>query len=178
LLSRYLQHAPNEFRFVYTPFGKPSLGATLRFNVSHSHGLALFAFAATEIGVDLERIRPELAGQEIAQRFFAPEEAAALQELPPEQRFNAFFRCWTRKEAFIKAHGKGMSLPLNKFTVEFADSARLLSTAFDPAELDRWSLYGLEPGDEYAGAVAAEGKNHDLKLFDFTTPTPPSPPHS
>ena len=175
LLARYLRRAPAEFHFTYSAFGKPSLGGDVRFNVSHSHGLALFAFAATDIGVDVERLRSELAGQEIAQRFFAPEEAVKLSELPPDARVPAFFRCWTRKEAFIKAHGSGLSLPLSKFTVEFCGAPQLLSTAFDPAEAERWRLYALEPGAGHAGAVAARGHHHEVQCFDFTIPEPRPP---
>ncbi len=165
LMARYLAKPPTEFVFGYNSHGKPSVGNDLRFNVSHSHELALFAFAHTEIGVDVERSRPELAGQDIAERFFAPEESNVLMTLPLSERTEAFFRCWTRKEAFVKAHGKGLSLPLSQFVVEFTREARLVSTAFDRAEAQRWSLYGLEPRPGYAGALAAEGRGHVVRLF-------------
>src|SRR5688572_13058173 len=144
LLSRYLQQPANTFAFTYTSYGKPLLPIDLKFNVSHSYGLALFAFVlGPEVGVDLERIRPEFAGQEIAERFFSADEARTLKEVPTDERARAFFRCWTRKEAFIKAHGTGLSFPLREFTVEFSAGtpARLLSTPYDPDALHRWGVY-------------------------------------
>ncbi len=170
LLARYLGQPANAFRFVYNAYGKPSLPCELNFNISHSYGLALFGFVkGAAIGVDVERIRPEVAGQDIAERFFSAEEAGALMELPAEKRGSAFFRCWTRKEAFIKAHGTGLSLPLREFTVDFKEcgAGRLLSTAFDADARARWSLYGLEPEMDYAGAVAVEGADHLLRLWDW-----------
>src|ERR1043166_1017688 len=115
ILGRYLGSDPGELRFSYNSYGKPSLAAEfstppLRFNLAHSHGLALFAFnCGRELGIDLESIRPDRATEEIAERFFAEAEVAALRSLPLEARVRAFFDCWTRKEAFIKARGMGLS---------------------------------------------------------------------
>ena len=168
LLSGYLGKSPAEFAFSYSNFGKPSLANTLRFNLSHSHGLALYAFCPQhELGIDLEKIRPELAGPEIAERFFSTPEAEAVKASGSE----AFFRCWTRKEAFVKAHGTGLSLPLNKFTVDIGDNARLLSVEFDPSEMGRWSLYSINPGADYEGALAVEGSNHALRFWNYDSRT-------
>jgi medium-chain acyl-[acyl-carrier-protein] hydrolase len=163
LLGRYLGRDPGGLQFSYNPQGKPTLAgeaAGLRFNLAHSHGLALFALCrGRELGVDLERIRPEFAGEPVARRFFSPREVAALRALPEERRHEAFFVCWTRKEAYLKATGKGLSLPLDCFDVSLApgEPAALLATRHDPAEAGRWSMTALAPARGYAGALAVEG---------------------
>ncbi len=168
LLGRYLGCDPRELQFSYNPQGKPTLageGADLRFNLAHSHGLALFAVCrGREVGVDLERIRPEFAGEPVARRFFSPREVAVLQTLPAERRHEAFFVCWTRKEAYLKATGKGLSLPLDCFDVTLApgEPAALLATRHDPAEVQRWSMRALAPAQGYAGALAVEGRGWRL----------------
>jgi 4'-phosphopantetheinyl transferase len=165
LLGMYAGRRAGQLRFSYNPYGKPALAAreaeaAPRFNVSHSHGLALFAFArAREVGVDLELIRPELAGEEIAERFFAPEEVASLRALPKSEQAVAFFRCWTRKEAFVKGLSEGLSHPLDQFAVSFAPGqpAALLRAARDPSATARWTLHDLPAGAGYAAALAVEG---------------------
>src|ERR1041384_7387282 len=109
VLSRYLDVKPEELRFSYGAFGKPALiGEELRFNMSHSHGLALFAVSGDrELGVDVEHVRADFASEDIARRFFSTVEVAAFNALPKEEQVAAFFRCWTRKEAYIKAIGRG-----------------------------------------------------------------------
>ena len=140
ILARYLRLEPAHLRFSYNTFGKPEVAAGLsdnsvRLNLAHSHGLALFAVTRTrEIGVDLEQVSAERATMDIAQRFFAPAEVAVLHSLPEQARCRAFFSCWTRKEAFIKARGLGLSLPLNQIN---ADAKRLVAEGRDPqAEID------------------------------------------
>ena len=117
---------PGKLQFRYGPKGKPELAGKasqrpLHFNVSHSHGLALYAVTREhEIGVDVERIRPDLAGEKIAERFFSSREAATLRELPAHMRQKAFYTCWTRKEAYLKAIGQGITLHLDQFEVSVA----------------------------------------------------------
>src|SRR5688572_27234414 len=137
LIARYENVPAEKIEFTYNAFGKPALKKSpLRFNTSHSADLALFAFTLrNNIGVDLERIRPDFAAREIAGQFFSPDEIAALRALPPAAQIEAFFRCWTRKEAFIKAHGSGLSLPLHRFVVSLDDPARLVRTDFDPTAI-------------------------------------------
>ena len=157
-------------RFVYGPHGKPELASDggetgLRFNVSHSHGLALYAITRhREIGVDVERIRPEVASETIAEHFFSPREVAVLRALPATLQATAFFACWTRKEAYIKARGDGLSLPLDQFAVSLApgEPAALLYTAWDAQEAARWALHDLASGPGYRAAVAVTG--HDWQL--------------
>jgi 4'-phosphopantetheinyl transferase len=159
LIARYERMPPENIQFTYNTYGKPAIeGSTLRFNASHSGGLALLAFARNRnIGVDIERIRPDLASREIASQFFSQDEIAALRALSPEALAPAFFACWTRKEAFIKAHGSGLSLPLHKFSVSVNAPAQLLRTDFNPEAVHQWTLHDLtvEPG--FAAALALEG---------------------
>jgi 4'-phosphopantetheinyl transferase len=166
LLGRYLAIAPAELRFNYSSYGKPQLAdleselaGQLKFNLAHSGGLALYAFTvAGEVGIDLEQIRPEFTGEDIARRFFSPTEVACLDQLPPAARQAAFFDCWTRKEAFIKAKGTGLSLALDQFDVTLSpgEPAALLCTRWDQQEAARWSLKAIEVGPGFAGAVAVE----------------------
>ncbi|MBK9712860.1 MAG: 4'-phosphopantetheinyl transferase superfamily protein [Kouleothrix sp.] len=164
ILSRYLHIPASTIAFEYNPFGKPglarSLGSLLRFNVSHSGGQALYAVTYERaIGVDIERVNPMVAYEQLAARFFSPTEYQKLCSLPPELRRVAFFTCWTRKEAYVKAHGIGLSMALDHFAVSLApdEPARILYTLDDPAEASRWSLQSLSVGPGYQAALAVEG---------------------
>jgi 4'-phosphopantetheinyl transferase len=165
LLGRYLYRSPAEVEFDYTSKGKPSLRAVLnersiQFNVSHSRGLALLAFAlGRNLGIDVEFIRPEFPADEIAERFFSPKEVMELRALPPSLRAEGFYLCWTRKEAYIKAIGEGLHIPLESFNVSLTPGRpeRLEST-----DSNRWTMRSLYPDPLYAGALVAEGQ--DLRL--------------
>ncbi|HTU23191.1 MAG TPA: 4'-phosphopantetheinyl transferase superfamily protein [Gemmataceae bacterium] len=174
LLAGYLACRPEDVRFTYSSYGKPQLAnqaSDLRFNLTHSHGLALLAVTrGRDIGVDVERVRDmERDGERLAERFFSPREAAVLRSLPPEQRREAFFSCWTRKEAYIKANGKGLSLPLDQFDVSLrpGEPAALLATRHDPQEVRRWSMQSLLPAEGYVGALAVEGHSWRLWCGDW-----------
>jgi len=168
LLGRYLAVPPAEIRFRLGPHGKPALEwparrIDLRFNMSRSSGVALYALAVgREVGVDVERVTA--ADEQVAETAFAPAEMTTLRELPPSLRTDAFFACWTRKEAFVKARGDGLSFPLDRCEVSLAPHmpAALLAVRDDPAEAGRWSLHSLRPSDGYAAAVAVEGRGHGL----------------
>lgn len=170
ILARYLGIAPLELRFAYNAYGKPELATeggaqSLRFNLSHSHGLVLYAVArGRELGVDIERVRPEMATEAIARHFFSPQEVRALMALPPHARTDAFFRCWTRKEAYLKARGEGLSLPLDSFEVSLApgEPAVLLRAPGPPQECDRWSLRDVPVPRGYAAAIAVEKRGWRL----------------
>ncbi len=174
LLARYSGRGPGDTEFVYGAQGKPALsdGGTanpVRFNLSHSHGLALIAVARErEIGVDVEKIRPDRAGDEIASRYFSAEEVEELRALPTEQRAEGFFLCWTRKEAYVKALGEGLRFPLDRFRVSLSPGK--------PAQLygdagARWSIAAFDPSftpeAKYAGAIVAEGKDSRAEYFQW-----------
>jgi 4'-phosphopantetheinyl transferase len=159
LLASYVAKSPEQLVFEYSPHGKPSLHgeSRLRFNVSHTSGRAALAVVHShEIGVDVERIRAECDAQEIAQRFFSLREREVLKGLSGNELYQTFFRGWTRKEAYIKAKGGGLSIPLHEFDVSLAQSeaATLLSTRPDPDEARRWDLYDLPLHSGYAAALA------------------------
>ena len=168
LLGEYLSVPPAEIALETMPLGKPRLVGTpatgVRFNVAHSDELALMAFArGREVGVDVEYERPDVDIIELARRYFAPEEIAVLLALPATEQCPAFYRCWTRKEAYIKALGLGMHAPLDGFAVTItADRAVLLHTAHDPAQYERWELRGLFPSAKFAAAICVEGRNWRL----------------
>jgi 4'-phosphopantetheinyl transferase len=176
ILGRYLDEEPSQLRFCYGPHGKPALatvfgGDALRFNLSHSHGLALFAVTRRrEVGVDLEYIQAHLADDQIAERFFSPREVALLRDLPKDVRREAFFIFWTRKEAFIKATGKGLSLPLNQFEVSLVPGKPivLLSANDDHQKTFRWSLQALAAASGYAAALCVEGHDWRLKSWQLS----------
>lgn len=173
LLSQYLGTKPEAIRISYGAYGKPALSgehedSRLRFNMSHSHEVALFAFAEDrEIGVDVEHIRSDFASEEVARRFFSRREVETFNALPQHDQVTGFFKCWTRKEAFIKVIGRGMSQPLDKFDVTLEQPAALLWVSGDDAS--RWSLYDLEVGGDYAGALAVEGQVSSIRCWHMTS---------
>lgn len=177
ILGRYLELDPAQLRFAYTAYGKPALAEpfdryNLQFNLSHSHNVVLYALTyKRDIGIDLEYIGRKIELKEIAQRFFSPNEASQLLALPAHLHREAFFNCWTRKEAFIKAKGDGLSLPLDQFEVSLIpnEPAVLLSTHYNPADVTRWSLRTIAPGPGYAGAVVVEGHDWQLKCWQWSS---------
>ena len=169
LLGAYAGLDAGEVTLGYGSQGKPSLSpahdSEICFSVSHSHGMGLFAFASgSQVGVDIEQVRAEFRGMEIASHFFSEEEIAGLAKLPPKLADEAFFGYWTRKEAYVKAHGGGLSIPLRGFTVSVTESEQLLR---DEAGA-RWSCYALEPAPGFAGAVVAAGENWSLKYWEWS----------
>lgn len=164
MLGERLNMDPREVELIVGHHGKPHLRDTdhpLRFNLSHSHGQVIFAFAeSVEVGIDIEQQRPQVQYENLAKRYFSPREAAKLMALPEGERRAAFFRCWTRKEAFIKAKGDGLHLPLDQFDVAFGpdESPALLHTQWDEAEASRWQLHNLDTVDGYAAALVTEGE--------------------
>jgi 4'-phosphopantetheinyl transferase len=171
LLAVYLETKADELQFSYAEKGKPYLEESaggIDFNLAHSHGKALYAFSAgRQLGVDLEFIREDLEYEKIAQRFFSLREVESLRTLPAEFRKEAFFNCWTRKEAYIKARGEGLSMPLDEFDVSLApgEPAALLRNHKEPAEVDRWRMRSIALPSGYVAAVVAEGNDWRLKTF-------------
>lgn len=175
LLGGYLSIKPVMIRFCYGRHGKPNLDLssgkeTLRFNLSHSDGLVFYALTRDrEIGVDLERVRAGFPYESITERFFSPQERAALYELPIGLRRTAFFTLWTLKEAYLKARGVGLSSPLDRFDISPAlknpTTLTLLEIQGDPNDTACWLLRNLAPAPDYRAAVAVE--NHGLKLKEL-----------
>ena len=175
ILGRYLEFAPDALQFDLGAHGKPSLAKAqnsfdLNFNLTHSHELALIAITmGREIGVDVEFMRADFAGDEIAERFFSQAEITQLKSVTPESRLAAFFNCWTRKEAYIKARGEGLSFPLDQFDVSLEPGSRaaLLGNRLDPAETSRWILKEISPAPNYAAAIAFEKGCEFVRLWSF-----------
>lgn len=171
LLGRYLGVPPRTVAFAYGAKGKPFLGepsgAPLHFNLSNSEELALVAFCRdAEIGADVERLRPMPDGLDIAERFFSAGERRTLAAQPPEERDRGFFRCWTRKEAYLKAVGDGITAPLDAFDVTLTpdEPARMLSIDGDAARGAAWELVHVEPADGYLGALALPSRPGGWRL--------------
>jgi len=169
LLGRYLGISPSSMHFELGPYGKPFLleefqPSKLKFNVSHAYGVGLFAFTISgECGIDVEKIRPEFATREVAKNYFSAQEITELDALSPSLFATGFFQCWTRKEAYLKARGTGLHIPLDSFAVT--------ATPGRPPELSscdssRWAIYSFEPFEGFVGAVVAERLDWTLSFYD------------
>lgn len=176
LLGRYLNILPEGLHFEYNQYGKPALLFSethneLKFNLSHSGELVLYAFTRQrEVGIDVEWIHRRIGEfEQIAERFFSEQENQMLRRLPGQQKQAAFFNCWTRKEAYIKAKGKGLSLPLDQFDVSLApgEPAKLLATRNDPEDVLRWKMLKLDPGSDYVAALLVEGDEWVTKCWQW-----------
>jgi 4'-phosphopantetheinyl transferase len=165
LLGTYLDRDPARIAFSYGPRGKPYLATLaasgLQFNLSNSDERALIGLVlGREIGVDLEFAKPMPDCEEIAERFFSASEREVLRSLPAERKEEAFFNCWTRKEAYLKAVGEGLAAPLDSFDVTLApgEAPRMLTLEGDAERARRWFFADLRPAERYAGALAIEGE--------------------
>jgi len=165
ILASYLHIPPAEIPITTGPFGKPVVpGSQLRFNVSHSSGLFVCIVAVgKEVGIDIERVRKMPDMEQIARRFFAPLELESWNQMPEKERTVAFFRCWTRKEAFLKATGEGLSRSLETFAVSLGNGRGncLIAPAGDAS---RWHVQPFIPGapearpaDGFVGAIGSRG---------------------
>jgi 4'-phosphopantetheinyl transferase len=171
ILGSYLETDSSRIEFCYSDKEKPSLSpryaeSGVTFNISHSGGIALLAFARRrEIGVDVEEIRHNSDLEAIARRFFSAREQEELSGIPKEARADAFFRCWTRKEAYIKATGDGLSLPLSQFDVSLkpGENDALVATRPDPGEAEKWLLREVSAGAGHAAALCVRGRDWKLK---------------
>jgi 4'-phosphopantetheinyl transferase len=176
ILGCYLGKNPHEIRFEYTAFGKPVLATnfgsdSLCFNLSHSDAFALFAFArGRNIGIDIERISDDVAVDHIARRFFSPGEISSLERTHENNRNELFFQYWTRKEAFLKATGEGISFPMEQLDVSLMRGRGLSPVALpgDTIERSRWYVQDLFPGPGYSAAIAVEGRDCDLLCRNYS----------
>lgn len=175
ILGCYLSVEPSRLRFSYGKNGKPALAdtfskGTIHFNMSDSEGVALYAFTQErEIGVDIEHIRDIPEMEQIAEQFFSARENAIFRALPKGKKKEAFFKCWTRKEAFIKATGDGLSRPLGKFDVSLVpgEPARLLRIEGDSKRASRWTIQELKLASGFAAAFAVEGRRWRLRCWQW-----------
>lgn len=175
LLGSYLQVLPGEIRFRYESRGKPEIDdalnpRSLRFNVAHSGGLALIAIGSGRtMGVDVERIRPMPDLLNIARRFFSAREVQAILTISEDKRTEAFFACWTRKEAFLKATGEGLSHPLGSFSVSVDPqaAAELWEVGGNEEPAGRWRLTDVIPDKGYRGALACDGEPGHVAQWIF-----------
>ena len=162
-------------RFVYGSRGKPSTpnSRRIRFNLSHSGDFVVYALAkGQELGVDVEHIRPVENMEEIARHFFSADEFRELWTVPHDRRTKAFFDCWTRKEAFIKAIGHGLSYPLNRFQVTLLpdEPAGFVSINGRPGSETQWSLHDVSPTKEYAASLVVEHRSSRIRAWKFESP--------
>lgn len=175
LLGSYLHRPPEAISFDYGAYGKPSLPETeqtgLNFNLSHAGGYALIGFTTGQpIGVDLEAEDPSIEIERLTERFFSPEESRQVLALPAADRVPAFFRTWTRKEAFLKANGAGLSLPLEEFgvTVNLRKPVRIERIKWAPQEVNNWVLSSFMVTEGLPGAVVVGGRLEGLCFYDLT----------
>ena len=171
LLGAYLDIAPKEITFKYSEFGKPSYlqNVELDFNVSHSGNRIIIGFSREQtIGVDIEKIKTDFDPLNLAKNFFSREEIAALSQTKESDMFRAFYRCWTRKESFIKAVGEGLSYPLDSFAVTMDNDrqARFLKIDNTQDSKKDWRLHSFVPGEGYIAAITTDGNPEKIEYFD------------
>jgi 4'-phosphopantetheinyl transferase len=178
LLGELLEIAAGDLTFAYGESGKPSLSAVPRaieFNMSHSGDMVAYAFTKTEpVGVDIEHRRDLKDLEGIAKRFFAPAEYEEMISLDTAARPQAFFNGWTRKEAYIKALGRGLSLPLDSFRVSLrpGENAALLDVRDNPNEAQQWTIREFSPAEDYCGAIAVRVQNATVRFLEISIPVP------
>ena len=172
LLGNYLKIHPKDVKLKLGEFGKPFLNelSDIQFNVSHSANAIVLTFVKKDkIGVDIEHTKRNIEVNTIAKQFFSKEEITALFSLDEKYQKQAFFNCWTRKEAFIKALGSGLSFPLDQFVVSLdtIKNAQLLATKWDDKEKEKWFLKSFEAVKDYIGALSVKGKITDVKYWKY-----------
>lgn len=172
LLGHYLGIDPKRIRFDHNKYGKPNLSRELNvnFNLSHSGEVVLHAIGYEKrIGIDVELIREDIPYDKITDYSFSESEKKSLSGLSDEKKIGAFFNCWTRKEAYIKAIGLGLSYPMSTFDVSVAPGAitKLIGNRLFPYEVDRWKLIDIEVSPEYAATLAVEGHYYQLKFWQY-----------
>lgn len=173
ILAHALDLPPQVVPIVQKGWQKPRLDGAypIEFNLTHSGDHALVAVSrGPAVGIDVEQVKTDFDLRALAARFFSRYESASLFQLPPDAQVEAFFRIWTRKEAFLKARGDGLSLPLAEFDVSLephCDSA-LLATRFEPNEVTRWQVKDLPAPPGYAAALAVEGKYGSITARPWT----------
>lgn len=174
ILARYLKVPPQDIRFYTGEYGKPEISSplnhtNLQFNLSHSGEWAIIAVTQDRaVGVDVEKFRSDVNHLDLAHRYFSEREYQSLLALPVDERESAFFICWTRKEAFLKALGEGLSYPLSQFSVTIsAENPGLEHVDNDPTAISRWKFTSFQPGENYYGTVVYEKGPCELNQWDW-----------
>jgi 4'-phosphopantetheinyl transferase len=174
ILASYIQLPADRITFQYGPRGKPTLcpefQADIDFNLAHSEDCVLYAFTRhCELGVDLELVRQMPEATSIAKQFFAESEYADLLSVAPEKQARAFYNCWTRKEAYVKANGQGLSVPLNRFRVSLLPEqpSAFLDLEGDEFPISQWTLLHLDSFEGYVGALAIPSRRCTLRERRF-----------
>ena len=170
LSATYLTKDAKDIKFEYGKYGKPKFKTetNLNFNVSHSGDIAIIGFVYDHtIGADIEKIKNDFDTFEIAANFFSKKEIATLREIPKSHQYLAFYRCWTRKEAFIKAKGSGLSFPLDQYSVSLNTDlkAELLETKWSTKEKEHWYYHSFIPDSNYIAAVIVDTQIEVFKHF-------------
>ena len=175
LLGSYLGKNPQQIRFNYTSFGKPFLAIdsennNLSFNLSHSGELVLYAITRNQkIGIDIEQIRDHTDVMAIAKRFFSPAEIGEMEKANEKNCTELFFRYWTRKEAFVKALGKGVSFPMERLDVSLLNKfSPIIKSTAENNETACLNVQDLLPGDGYLAAIATEVNDADISCWQFS----------
>lgn len=175
ILGKLLNLPPAEIQFSCNKYGKPSLKnltdqKRLSFNLSHSEEMAVVGCAwDTEIGIDIEKIKPIDNVADLTKRYFSENESNQFTQAENNEKMRVFFNGWTAKEAFIKAHGKGLSMDLKSFEVDIGNhhQPKLLYVKWDPAESDRWSFYRFEPQKDSLATLVYRGKNYQIEEYNW-----------
>ncbi len=160
ILSRYCHCAPENIQFNYNAKGKPFLNVEqmqldIQFNLSHSHGVALYAISLIEnIGIDIEYNQRQIHPLDIAQRFFSNEEITLLSQLPASEQLTGFYKIWTRKEAYVKAIGEGISHPFDQFSVDLMNNKSKIKLNAAKGKLSEWTIYEILTDTKYSAALA------------------------
>jgi len=175
LLGSYLGKDPQQVRFNYTSFGKPFLAIdsendNIRFNLSHSGEVVLYAITRNQkIGIDIEQVRDHTDVMAIAKRFFSPGEIGELEKANKKNRTELFFRYWVRKEAFVKAMGKGVSFPMERLDVSSLNEiSPIIKVTEENNETACLNIQELLPGDGYVAAIATEANDPEISCWQFS----------
>lgn len=174
LSGKYLNMKPNAIDFKYGKYGKPDydFDSNLKFNISHSGDLIALSFVKNfDIGVDIEKVKDNFNVLEIASNFFSKLEIETLKKIPKAEQVEYFYRCWTRKESFIKAKSLGLTFPLDSFSVciNSDKKSKLLETKWDDTEKDTWKLFTFSPQQNYIGAISIFGDVKTVEYFNFNS---------
>ncbi|WP_282123523.1 4'-phosphopantetheinyl transferase family protein [Algibacter mikhailovii] len=174
LSGMYLNMSPENIIFKYGDYGKPDfeMETELKFNVSHSGNMAIIGFVLNkDIGVDIEKIKYDFEVMDIVDNYFSQLEIESLKKLPVQEHNQGFYRCWTRKESFIKAKSQGLSFALDSFSVSLDsdDKAQLLETHWNPDEKESWRLFSFSPDTDYLGGVTVQSTIEQIEYFNFNS---------